>query len=280
MKINWVIENFVNEASYTELANAVKEAGHPLIEFKVKNGYTKSQIQDLMAETHCVVFNGSIEMAKLLRKDLPSTCQPVIYCNQEKYKCSSYYSYFGKNIFNDKYVLMPLFDLQRNKYEIFGMFGREGVIFLRPDSGEKTFQAGLMDILDFDIFVRNHWDLGHNLVLVSTPKNIQWEGRFIVSRRKELIAASTYRYQGQRTLIPSVPDGAMKKCRELLQYAYYDPDSVFCYDLCQDADGDFWLLELTSFSSAGLYAADKKAIVKYVSEIALEDFVCGSKTKI
>ena len=42
--------------------------------------------------------------------------------------------------------------------------------------------------------------------------------------------------------------------------------------ICEDNDGDFWLMELTSFSSAGLYATKKELIVKRVSEIALEDY--------
>lgn len=48
--------------------------------------------------------------------------------------------------------------------------------------------------------------------------------------------------------------------------AYY-PDSLFCVDICQDADGDYWLLELTSFSPAGLYSMQKDLVAKRVSEI-------------
>ncbi len=53
----------------------------------------------------------------------------------------------------------------------------------------------------------------------------------------------------------------------------YYPDSVFCYDICQDGDGECFLLELTSFSSAGLYATNKAAIVKRVSEIAEAEYL-------
>jgi hypothetical protein len=109
--------------------------------------------------------------------------------------------------------------------------------------------------------------------LVSTPKTIKWEGRFVVSKHKEIIASSTYRFQGNVAIIPSVPKEATKFCLELLKKSDYHPDSVFCYDLCQDSDGVVWLLELTSFSSAGLYACDMQNIVKRVSEIAEEDYL-------
>ena len=109
-------------------------------------------------------------------------------------------------------------------------------------------------------------------MVVSSPKTIIWEGRFITSREKEIIAHSTYRFQGQVTKIPSVPEGAMALCKELLEVGYY-PDSVFCIDICQDADNNFWLLEINSFSSAGLYEADKMKIVQRVSAIAEKEWV-------
>ena len=82
---------------------------------------------------------------------------------------------------------------------------------------------------------------------------------------------SSYRYQGLLTRIPSAPHGATEKCKELLEVGYY-PDNVFCIDIAQDNDGNFWMMELTSFSSAGLYATKKEPIVNRVSEIAMEDY--------
>lgn len=103
-------------------------------------------------------------------------------------------------------------------------------------------------------------------------KNILWEGRFIVSKDKEVIAYSTYRFQGNVCLIPSVPPETLKFCKMLLEKVNYVPDSVFCLDICQSGDGEPFLLELTSFSSAGLYAANKYDIVKKVSQIAENDY--------
>jgi len=163
---------------------------------------------------------------------------------------------------------MSLKEIVRQKYDVWGHYGKDSVIFIRPDSGEKTFQAGILDIIDLAQLHDSNKDCENDLVLVSTPKNIRWEGRFVVSRYKEIIASSTYRFQGQVAIIPSVPKETTKFCEELLNKVEYYPDSVFCYDICQDNDGNCWLMELTSFSSAGLYATDKDKIVKRVSEIA------------
>lgn len=277
MKVNWVIENITKENSYIELAAAVKKLGYPLLE--INKDYNKEILKDLNypkkytcngPDKQCVIFNGSIEMAKLIRKNLDYCCQPVIYCNFEKYKCSSYYSYFGPYLFNDKYCLMSLSELYRQKFSVWGQYGKEALIFIRPDSGEKTFQAQLLDLLDLDSFYKQNEHIKHELVLISTPKNILWEGRIICSK-EEIIGHSTYRYQGQVTKIPTVPKESLDLVKELLKIEYY-PDSVFCYDLCQDSDGKFWLLELTSFSSAGLYACNKETIVDKVSKIAWKDY--------
>jgi hypothetical protein len=284
MQPTWIIENFTKEKSFLELTNAVEELGYPLIKIQgdyrreILNNLNKtisgvfSQKEDRALNNKCIIANGTIKMCRLLREDLGPHCQPVLYSNWPKYECSAYYSHFGPYLFNDKYCLMSLREIVRQKFDIFGHYGKDGVIFIRPSSGEKTFQAGVINIEDLATLHASNMEYEHDLMLVSTPKTIKWEGRFLVSRYKEIIASSTYRFQGMVSIIPSVPEGATKFCKELLERTSYIPDSVFCFDLCQDADGDFWLLELTSFSSAGLYAMDKKKIIQRVSQIALEDF--------
>ena len=217
-------------------------------------------------------------MAKLVRKDLNQDFRPLIYSTFEKYKCSNYYSYFGSYLFNDKYALLSLSELNRNKFLYYGIFGKEALLFIRPDSGEKTFQAQLLDLLDFDRFYKDNQHLKHDLILISSPKDIKWEGRIVVSKHKEIIAHSTYRFQGQITKIPAIPEDATELVKELLNINYY-PDSVFCYDICQGADDKFYLLELTSFSSAGLYECNKEQIVRKVSEIAWEDYERATAAK-
>ena len=69
----------------------------------------------------------------------------------------------------------------------------------------------------------------------------------------------------------------MKLAEKLLNVDYY-PDSVFCMDIAGDNDGNYWLLELNSFSSAGLYASNKKDIVTKVSDIVKKE--CKEKYEL
>jgi len=282
MKPYWIIENFVKEPSFKELSAAAKELNYPFLE--INGDYSPTLLRETLKflylseakvpvyDNQCVIVNGSIKMCKLIAEELQIGCYPIVFSTFNNYKCSAYYSHFGEYLFNDKYCLMSLKEIARQKYDVWGHYGKDGLIFIRPDSGEKTFQAGLLDIIDLATLWDSNKDVEHELMLVSTPKNILWEGRFIVSRSKGIIAYSTYRFQGKVTIIPSVPVETVKFCEELLEKTTYTPDPVFCFDICQDNDKNCWLMELTSFSSAGLYATNKKNIIQSVSEIAINEW--------
>jgi hypothetical protein len=265
----WIVENLTNESSYLELADAIKEAGHTLKE--IKGDFKYVDISEFNNDIQPVIFLGSIQMSNLVARELVNA-YPVVYNSISNYRCTEYYSHFGELLFNDKYAFITLKELHRQKFHFYGSYGKEGLIFVRPDSGQKPFQAQLVDIIDIDRFVENNRDYDHSLVLVSTPKTIRGEWRFVVSRHKEIITYSTYQFQGQVAKVPGAPEGAIKFVKRVLDVGYH-PDSVFCVDVAEDADGNFWLLELTSFSSAGLYACNKKKIVEKVSEIATQDYL-------
>jgi hypothetical protein len=266
--VTWIIENFAKESSYTDLQLAVTKAGHKSI--FINGDYKHSYLDGI--NTECVIFNGSIEMAKLIKQKLDSkSCYPILYCNWEKYLCSKYYSHFGGQLFNDCYAILSLEELKRRAFYYWGQFGKDALLFIRPDSGEKTFQAQLLDIIDLEKFYQQYQDIKHELIVVSTPKNIIGEWRVICSTEK-IIDYSLYRYQGQTSKIRAAPANVLEFANKLLKVGYF-PDSVFCFDICTDSDNTPWLLELTSFSSAGLYQTNKDNIISEVSKIAYDGYL-------
>ncbi len=268
MKPIWIIENLTKESSYTELINEVKKQGYDLIE--IIDDFKYSSLDRLKGTNQCVITNGSIEMVKHINKHIPD-CYPGAYCNFNNFLCSKYYSYFGNYLFNDRYALLTLKEIQRNRFQIYARFGKEAVIFIRPNSRDKLFQAQLLDLIDLDRFCETNKHLEHELMIVSTPKTIRGEYRIVVSKSREILGHSTYRFQDQICKIHAVPKEATILVEKLLKIDYI-PDSVFCYDVCDTPDGEFYLMELTSFSSCGLYSTDKSKIVSEVSKIAEEDW--------
>ena len=269
MKTKWIIENFTDSEDYRDLISSIKDSGRYCFVIGRHNHFDFNPAG--FEENDCVIVQGSIQMTKNIASRLPTGCFPIAYNNWNNYLCSTYYPYFQNLLFNDKNEFTSLKNLKDNKFYFYEKFGKDALIFVRPDSGEKTFQAQLLDLQDFDRF----WENGiqssakdDDLILVSTPKKINGEWRFVCSKygNGEIIASSTYQYQGQRTLIPSAPLGAIEFVHDVLDIKWF-PDSIFCVDVFQDGDGEFWLGELTSFSSAGLYSTNKSAIVKRVNEI-------------
>jgi len=278
-KVKYIIENFTDSEDYNDLISAIKESGRYCFVIGRHNHFDFNPAG--FEENDCVIVQGSIQMTKNIASRLPRGCFPIAYNNWNNYLCSKYYPYFQKHLFNDTNAFTTLKNLKEDKFYFYRTFGKEALIFIRPDSGEKTFQAQLIDMQDFDRFWENSIAssaIDNDIMIISTPKQITGEYRLVCSKYNggEIIAASTYQYQGKRTYIPSVPPKATEKCKEILKVGYY-PDSIFCIDIAEDADGNCWLLELTSFSSAGLYQTNKKDIVKRVNEIVEMEYKLNEK---
>ncbi len=279
MNPKWLIEDFTQDSWYRDLIKEVKKQGMECIvlditnHFDLKPGLIKNRETDLgFPIPDFVIFQGSIQLFRKLKKELPA--YPLGWMTDPSYLCSRYYPHFQKYLFNDRHVFTTVANLIHNKFWFYGQFGKEAVIYVRPDGGDKAFAGRLLDLQEFDKFWEN--DVLSNcqkdsMLMVSTPKNIRGEWRYICTYKKEIIGTSLYRYQDQQTYIPSAPEKATALCNTILELGWY-PDPVFTIDICEDMDGNYWLLEINSFTSAGTYAADKSKIVSKVTEIATEQY--------
>jgi hypothetical protein len=208
---------------------------------------------------HVGVFLGSIEGCNWMKENRPNV---KYWSTFENYTCSAYYPKMQELLFNDKYAFIPFKELARRKWDLYAWLGREALVFIRPDSGEKDFPAELVDLKDIDKLVENYDYEG--LAVVSTPKNSIGEWRFVVS--KGIIhTVSSYKYQGVLTCVPSAPYGAYDLVNNVISKGY-EPDEIYCVDVVQDMDNNFWVMELTSFSSAGLYACNVKTISELLKQ--------------
>ena len=276
MKVKWLIEDFTAERTlgngYKELIDEVRNQGMECVVLDITNHFElkPGKINPL---EDCVVFQGSIQLFKKLKEE--TTIRPLGWMTDNNYLCTSYYPYFQRHLFNDIHVFTTVAGLKHNKWRIYSAFGKEANIFVRPNGGNKTFTGQLLDLQDFDRFWKDDIHCGckdNDLVVVSTPKIIKGEWRHICTKYKEILGISLYKYNDQRTYVPGAPQKATELCQQILDVGWF-PDPVFTVDIAEDNDGNFWLMELNSFTSAGTYAAPKANIVKRVSEIAEEEYL-------
>jgi hypothetical protein len=268
--MKWVVENFSEGEDIIELIKAIRSQEHQLYLIDRKTGFEYKHIN---IQNECVVFYGSINMAPIMQSYL-STCKPVLFENFDKFKCSAYWPKFNKFLFNDKYEFVNFGDFKTNKFEYYSKYGKDAMLFIRPDDGNKTFSGQLLDLQDFDRFVNNNIVCNakdDDLIVVSTPKNIISEFRFIVTDKKQILGKSCYKFQNKLTTVPGAPSGAIEIVQKILDVGEC-PARVFAIDIVEDGDHNYWLMEFNSFNSCGLYATDKQTIVREVSTIAMEEY--------
>ncbi len=253
--VDWLVEDIGDRYS-DKFLTAIRSAG-------IDPAYFKDLNKIKLNKDKYYLFNGSISTAEKLVQAGYKTNIP----NFDNYLYSKYSSAFGSEMFNDDYAIASLSELNRRKFYYYGMFGVEANIFIRPDSGKKTFTGTLLDLLDFDKFIYEKESIKHDLVIISKPKPINGEWRFVVSK-DGIISQSTYSYQGQVTLIPSAPVGATKFVEKLLEFGYFT-DKLVVFDICESNIGFFHLLEVNAFCTSGLYACDRSKIVDAAMKLYL-----------
>lgn len=221
-------------------------------------------------DDECVIFYGSIQTAQWLL--MHKKWIPTVWYTFANYKCSKYYATLGKFLLNNNYSLLPQSEVKRRWKELYKEYGEDGCIFLRPDAGVKSFSGRIFEqerfIKDYENLVEPNTTID-SLVVVSTPKKIDTEWRFICAGN-EIITGSQYKEGGSNEIIAGYPMLAGLKCQHVINAGYH-PDAMYSVDICQTHRGDYALVEIGNFCCAGLYACNLASIVKKASELAIAE---------
>jgi len=265
MKPKWLVEDFDEGNNYGRLIKEIKRQGYecePITYYPIESGN-----RDKYSDNDCVIVQASLQLAgELIRSKKGWIPGPWLYL--QKYECSTYYAHLGEYLFNDDYIMLPASEFKRTKERWYERLGKDGCIFIRPSSGFKTFDGKIFTVEHFDKdweWVEEFADKD-SLIVISSPKNIKAEWRFVVAEG-EVVAGSMYRENGKS----ECTGGWHNKAFELAKIVAnkYSPDPIYVIDVCQGADNEYYLLEIGSFSCAGLYACDMKPIVETASRLAL-----------
>jgi hypothetical protein len=184
--------------------------------------------------------------------------------------CTEYYPLFkGDDLLNSDYVMVLFGDFIRRKDYFLDMFN--GEVFLRPNKGSKTFTGLVVNRDNYSIEINTLLQCMavplDELVLLSSVKHIEEEYRFFIAGEK-VVSQSYYDWNdGTKTEIPS-------RCMEL---AVKVANSPIQKDLCYSVDiavtnVGIKIIEMNSFSYAGLYECNIHDTFKAVSLTTLENY--------
>lgn len=272
MRVGWLIDVVAFPQYHDELAEAIAECGHtPVSVHRPAPPYHWDDVgcsyRDEFEEGACVVAHGDIDLVARVSKD-KRWC-PGVFATVENYFCSSYFPRFADFLLNADYKMLRFNDLSQQADSLFDKMSIDGELFVRPDSplkcfdGQKISKGEFEKDLDFLAFNEFPED---SVVIVSSPKEIEQEWRFVVAKC-EVVAGSRYHDGRGFVAEPASDPVALDFAKEIAEFDY-QPDPVWVLDVAKTANGDYRLLEIGGFSFASLYGCEKKAVVEAVSDVA------------
>ena|GEM_PF-3353154 len=224
-----------------------------------------------------IVFHGSLQGAKWVQEN--TTWRPGAIANNPKLRCQSYYHVFNEYLLNRRHLFLPFGCFEERKEDLFDWLGEDDCIFVRPDANDKPFTGQLVkrETWDEDLKQIGFYDevvTPETLCVVCAPQNIREEYRFFI-RDGEVLTGSLYRknaHTSQYTAVSAVsePWAMAKLMAARAKRVGFEPDPIWVLDLCKDAQKRTRVLEVGSFSCAGLYDCNTDILARVVTEIARE----------
>jgi hypothetical protein len=146
-------------------------------------------------------------------------------------------------------------------------------LFIRPNSGFKTFAGQRIMAKDFDDHIatldQNSGVMADTLILVNRLTPIEGEFRFVIAD-KQVIAASEYRWDGKLDIRRDWPQSCWDMAQRVADHEW-QVDIAYTCDVALTEEGPR-VVELNGFSCAGLYACDLEKVVDGVSRAALREW--------
>lgn len=254
--IKFAIEQDVFKENIEDLQQVIESNECQCINLKYKPFSNK---QELIIDNNDenVIFLGSLNLGRYIKKNT----RWKIWCDLPKFECSHYYSYLGKHLINNKYIMMPLKEVLRQKDMIGDLLSEDGQIFIRPSSGFKTFTGNLLNIAHIETEISSliccEQDY-ENLVILTSPKIIIKEWRFFIIDNVA-VAASQYHQDGKFKTSPNVPDYVWDYAKSLSKE--WKPESAYVIDIGLTSGQSLGLVEINSLSCSGMYDCNKKDII-------------------
>jgi hypothetical protein len=259
-KVTWFIDEYMLD----------KEDREPIIKVLEREGYRLFLTKYIPFSEHneysqpfpdAAVLYGTHGFIRQTRKYY----NPGAYCQEDTLAYSMFSSMYPKEWFLNEDFEFLKFKHIKNIWE-----KDKTPFFLRPDSVTKTF-AGHVIFEDLDISTLEQTTSVNDQTwcVKSSLKNIIAEYRYVIVNRT-VVTGSQYRRNDCVDIRIDTMSGADEMVEKVAKY-HWQPDSVYVCDIAETENG-FKVIELNSFSCAGLYACDKTKIVNAVSEAALEEY--------
>ena len=262
----WIIDKsivFRLSQHNKKIHQVVEDLGFSTIMVEINSAGTP-EIPELPPVADSYVMYGSHNFVRAMIKRYPWIAYAAFGVN-ERTAATAYLGNLPSEWFlNDGAVFMPWRLLKHRGAA--GFPGYQSGLFIRPNSGFKTF-AGQTIMFDnwqhtIDLLEDVSSVVDETLILVSSLQEITGEFRFVVAGGK-VITGSEYRWDNVVDIRIDYPEECLALAQQVAQHDW-QVDSAYVVDIALTPAGPR-VIEMNSFSCAGLYACDLEKIVKAVS---------------
>jgi hypothetical protein len=289
--ITWFVEDTDKVGDLTKLKNSIVKSGAELLTVGYDGKKITCDKPFYGSKEGPVISYGTINFIKKLQNS-GLGIYPLAYADPNKYDISTYVHILGNDYLNSDYVIYPLRDLPR----IIETYKNQEV-FIRPLDGYKTFSGGVFGKKvgarrlsdDLKDLMRDTMWMKDPLVLIASVRKIAYECRFVVVDNK-IVSGSFYMKNDKIFEEECIKND---ENAELFEYAeaiverlsktdlyYGDIERAYTLDIAAVTCGsdilrwtrkEHKVVEINSFSCAGLYACDTNKIVQAINEVVFKD---------
>lgn len=277
MKPLWIIEkalvlNYDYGALLIDELNK-KNIKYNIVEYKPFLGIL-ADIDKIDPNLQPIVSYGSIGFIKEINR-LNKSLIPGAYYSDINFKITKYIHQFPENLFlNENYISLPYKQFKRSNIKNLMSYFNSNSIFIKPDSGFKAFSGTNIDTENYDLETKTIEALtsgtDDTMCIISGSKTIYEEYRFTIANRK-VVSGTQYMKNGVLDIKKGYDEAALSLAQKIADNEW-QPDICYTCDIGRTGDNIFKVIELNSFSCAGLYLGDISNIVDNINESAVLEF--------
>ncbi|ASV44292.1 hypothetical protein PBI_SCTP2_277 [Salicola phage SCTP-2] len=274
----WIIDKYILDSSYHERLDSVLERNY--IDYTVEQYIPFQRYPENIPYYEYngpVIVYGSIEFVNWYCNNyyMDNPFVPGCYYDIKNFKTSYYVSKLipsmnydiGKNYFlNSDAIFVPFGMLKYNYNVYFEMFDT-GKLFIRPDSGSKTFSGITIEYNDLEHELNTIMQLSsmmdHEWIMISSVKDIIDEYRYFIIDG-QVIAQTQYMHKSN-VYMDTITDDDCDQLAYLVANNSLQIDVAYVCDIAKLDDGSCRIVEFNSICSSGFYSANIDNIVKSLS---------------
>lgn len=269
--MNWIVDTYILESRSTigDLLSAIRDSGSNLhttkyVPFADEQDYGPKEFVNGPTILYGTV--GYVRKCKI-------PFMPGALGVGEEMNCNHYYANLpAEDMLNQPFIMMPFAQVKHWINDLLYTF--DGKFFLRPNAGSKTFTGMVItkDNHEHELSATQQITSvsPETICLLSKVQSLKGEFRFVVGGG-EVIDGSEYRWDDVLDIRRDYPEECKALAEKIAKHSW-QPDIVYCVDVALTENNGPKVIELNSFSSAGLYACDKRLVVDRVNEIVIKEY--------